>query len=131
VPPFVGQNDPPCLPSVGPEGGCYQLGFTQRGFIRQYLASPVSDALPPTFEMKKVPGHTPSIQLWPQRSGGRCFDCLFTMLLNGWSTFRFFMQMGKAPTGMLLGPPTFETAQGDARAVCYVNTLMAPSYRFG
>jgi hypothetical protein len=75
VPPFVGHDDPPYLPSVRSEGGCYQVGLTQRGgFVRQDLASPVSDALLPTFEMKKVPGHTPSIQRGPQRSDDRRFD---------------------------------------------------------
>jgi hypothetical protein len=70
VPPFVGHDDPPSLPSVHSEGVCYQVGFTQRGgFVRQYLASPVRDALLPTFEMKEVPRHTPSIQLGPQGSG--------------------------------------------------------------
>jgi hypothetical protein len=65
VPPFVGHDDPPCLPSARSEGGCYSVGFTQRGgFVRQDLASPVSNALLPTFEMKKVPWHT---QLGTQR----------------------------------------------------------------
>jgi hypothetical protein len=72
VPPFVGHNDLPGLPSICFEGGCYKVGFTHRGgFVRQYLASLVSDALLPTSEMKKVPWHTPSIQLGPQHSADR------------------------------------------------------------
>jgi hypothetical protein len=41
------------------KGGRYFSGLTQCGvFVRQDLASPVSDALPATFEMKKVSWHT-------------------------------------------------------------------------
>ena len=72
VPPFVCHDDPPFLPSVRSKGGSYKVGFVRRGgFVRQYLASPVSDAPVPTFEMKEVPRHTPSIQLGLQCSGDR------------------------------------------------------------
>jgi hypothetical protein len=117
MPPFVGQDDPPCLPSAHSQGGRDQVGFTQcGGFVRQYLASPLSDALLATFEMKKVPGHTPSIQLGPQRSGERRFDCVAP--LHRWrSSDGLCLKPGCRPLapltgerpqqGCWLGPPTF------------------------
>ena len=80
VPPFVGYDDPPSLPPVLFEGGGYFVGFTQGGiFVGQVSASPISDALLATFEMKEVPWHEPLIQHGRQRSGDEGDELTYSM----------------------------------------------------
>jgi hypothetical protein len=138
VPPFVGHNDPPCLPSVSSEGGCYQVGFTQGGgFVRQYLAAPVCDPLLQTYQMKKVPWHRLSIQRGPQRSGDRRFDCVAP--LHRWRSIGrclperavdfSLLWRGKAPTGMMVGAPNVWTTYLHTRAIHYVSRQMGLAER--
>jgi hypothetical protein len=121
------------LPSACSEGGCYQVGFTQRcGFVSQYLASPVRDEFLPTFEMKKYRGirnsglHRHGKRKGPNRDGGWGLRRLgLPKGMSGRSTTSTHNATGKALR--LRQMPACRTRAGGAPAhgPGYVSTISA------